>query len=123
MAITIKLRNMIFFAYHGAFPEENTLGQRFEIDLEYVFFGQEAIASDQLKDTISYVDIYQIIRETIEQQQFRLLEKLGDTIMDEIYQAFPRIQRIQIRIRKPSAPIPGVLDHVEIEMNREKSIV
>ena len=30
----IRLNDMRFYAYHGVFPEEKKLGQRFEIDLE-----------------------------------------------------------------------------------------
>jgi len=30
----LKIRNMRFFAYHGLFPEEAKLGQRFEVDVE-----------------------------------------------------------------------------------------
>ena len=30
----LRLSNMRFFAYHGLFPEENALGQNYEVDLE-----------------------------------------------------------------------------------------
>ena len=32
---TISLNNIIVYGFHGVHQEEKTLGQRFEIDLEY----------------------------------------------------------------------------------------
>ena len=114
--ITVRLCNMIIYGYHGALPEENALGQRFEIDLEYQFLGEAAVSTDQLKQTISYVDVYQILCEAVTHHQFKLLETLGYRIMQNIHKRFPAIQNLTIRIRKPSVPIPGVLDHVEVEL-------
>ncbi len=33
---TIRLRNIVVYGFHGVHQEEKTLGQRFEIDLEYM---------------------------------------------------------------------------------------
>lgn len=30
----IILKNMQFYGFHGLFPEENKLGQRFQVDVE-----------------------------------------------------------------------------------------
>ncbi len=113
---TIRLCNLIFYGYHGALAEENSLGQRFEIDLEYQFDCDRAVNTDQLRETISYTDIYDIIQETVSQNQFKLLETLGNCIIKTIREKYT-VFSIRIKIRKPSVPIPGVLDYVEVELS------
>lgn len=112
---------MIIYGYHGALAEENSLGQRFEIDLEFQFSAEETSLDDQLKKTISYVDVYQLVCETVTQHQFKLLETLGGKIIDRIKVQFPQLLHILVRIRKPAVPLPGVLDHVEVELSWDHS--
>ena len=35
-ADVLRLRNMRFFAHHGLYPEENRLGQRYEVDVDLI---------------------------------------------------------------------------------------
>lgn len=113
---TVRLRNLIIYGYHGVSAEEKTLGQRFEIDLEYQFDCASTIRSDELKETISYVDIYNLVHEAVTQKRFKLLETLAHHIIKMIQTQFP-VSQVSIKIRKPSVPIPGVLDHVEVELS------
>lgn len=113
---TIRLCNLIVYGYHGVLSEENTLGQRFEIDLEYQFDCSETVQSDEVKVAISYADIYDLVNKAMTEKQFKLLETLGDYIIDQIKAKFP-VLSVLIKIRKPSVPIPAVLDHVEVELS------
>ena len=47
----LRLRNMRFFAYHGLFPEENVLGQHFEVDLDLYGDFAAATRSDDVELT------------------------------------------------------------------------
>ncbi|MBF0288810.1 MAG: dihydroneopterin aldolase [SAR324 cluster bacterium] len=113
---TIRLCNLIFYGYHGVLAEEKSLGQRFEIDLEYQFDCDLATTTDQLHNSISYADIYEFIEHAVSHNQFKLLETLANFIMTNIREKYP-ILSICVKIRKPSVPIPGVLDHVEVELS------
>jgi dihydroneopterin aldolase len=44
-----------------------------------------------------------------------LIETLGYRITEEIRERYP-VDVIIVRIRKPSVPIQGILDHVEVEI-------
>ena len=46
----IRLRNMRFYAYHGLFPEEARLGQRFEVDVDLIGDFSEAGRDDDLNN-------------------------------------------------------------------------
>lgn len=110
---------MVFYGYHGVAEQEKILGGRFEVDLSLDFDMNAAIRSDHLKDTISYVDIYQLVHDVVTQSKYYLIEALAGKILKEIF-AHYQAERVIIRIRKPGAPVKGVLDTVEVEIERTR---
>lgn len=54
------LKGLKFYGYHGAIPEEKTLGQMFLVDIDAWVSLKKAGVSDNLADTISYVDIFRL---------------------------------------------------------------
>lgn len=107
---------MVFYGYHGVFPDEKTQGQRFEVDLEFCFETDPEQWKDELQETISYVDVYAAIQKIVQEEKtFNLLESLGDRIVTVIQRNFP-VERIVARIRKPSVRMQGLLDYVEVEV-------
>ena len=120
MNARIHLRNMAFYGYHGHLTAENALGQRFQIDLSLTTDIAKAAQTDELEDTVNYVNIYALCREVVEGAHVRLLETLANRIMDRVLQDFPRVEKVEITIRKPSVPLPGVLDHVSVETSKTR---
>ncbi len=116
----IRLKNMTFYGYHGTHEQEKILGGKFEVDLEFSFDLTSAIKSDQLEDTISYVDIYKLIQQIMTNSKYHLIESLAGNIIKSIFQKFP-IDNATIRIRKPHAPIQGVVDTVEVEITKTRN--
>jgi dihydroneopterin aldolase len=120
MNARIHLRNMAFYGYHGHLTAENALGQRFQIDLSLTTDIAKATQSDDLEDTVDYVNIYAMCREVVEGAHVKLLETLACRIMDRVLADFPSVQKVEITIRKPSVPLPGVLDHVALETSKSR---
>ncbi len=116
----IKLNNMVFYGYHGVMEQEKDLGGKFEVDLEFEFDMTAAVDTDQLQDTISYVEIYQRVKTVITNTKFHLIESLAGKILRAIFETYPA-DKVTIRIRKPNAPLRGVLDNVEVEITRTRT--
>jgi len=114
----ILLRNMKFFAYHGVLPEEQANGQNFYVDVEMILDLKKAGNSDALEDSVDYSGVYALVRDTVENNKFRLIEKLAHGISREIMSRYEKIVQITIRVRKPEAPIDGQLDYAEVEITR-----
>jgi dihydroneopterin aldolase len=112
---------MVFYGYHGDLPEENTLGQRFTIDLVLVLDIAEAAASDSLNKTVDYTRVYAICRDTVEKDRFKLIEALAAHVIDRILTACPIVDTVEITIKKPSVPIAGILDHVAVETSKSRA--
>jgi dihydroneopterin aldolase len=117
----VVLKNMAFYGYHGHHPEEETRGQRFFVDVTLTFDMGEAAATDQLSATVDYAKVYDTCRRIIEQERAKLLESLCQRVMTAVLDGFPRVLRVDLVVRKPSAPIPGVLDYVAVETSLERT--
>ncbi|MDP1731065.1 MAG: dihydroneopterin aldolase [Devosia sp.] len=116
----ILLTKLGFFGFHGVMPEENTLGQRFFIDLTCGVDLSEPGRTDSLEKTVSYADIYSVAKEAFEQKRFKLIEALAQHIVNFLFAAFPAIDWIRIAVRKPSAPIAMVSGEAAIEITRSR---
>ena len=120
MADRILVHRIAVFAHHGVLPEEERLGQRFYISLECRLDLAEAGRSDDVAHTVSYADLAQIAVETATARRFALIEALAEAIAQTCLARFARIGAIRVRIDKPSAPIPAVLDFAAVEIERER---
>ena len=61
----IYVNKMEFYGYHGVLPEENRLGQRFIVDLIVETDLKQAGLTDELEESISYVDLYQFVKRSL----------------------------------------------------------
>lgn len=114
----LTLKNMIFYGYHGVFAAEKELGQRFEVDVDLFLDLYQSGSSDDLDLSINYVEVYTLVKDIVEERQFNLVEALAETIAGEIIAAYP-VDKVGIRVRKPSPPGSGVMDGVEVEIKRQ----
>ncbi len=119
----IVLKNMEFYAYHGALPEEQILGQKFNIDVELYCSLEKAGETDNLNDTVSYAEIYDIIKNIVQNNKFRLIERLAHCISQEILSKYKKISEILVSIRKPQAPINGKFDWMCVEIRRKNNAI
>ena len=112
---TISLNNIVVYGFHGVHQEEKKLGQRFEIDLEYRLSNPTFPWKDKERATVSYVNAHRIVTDVCSEKSFNLIETLGNRIIEEMRSRYS-VDLIIVRIRKPSVPIQGILDHVEVEV-------
>ena len=116
----IRLQNAVFYAYHGVFSDEQSLGGKFEVDVDLHCDLTKSTKSDRLQDTIDYERVYGTIRTCVMEKKHFLVESLAGTICSQILKEFKLVQAVTIRVRKPSAPIKGVVDSVEVELTQSR---
>lgn len=114
----IYVNQMEFYGYHGVFPEENRLGQRFVVDLEIELDLSRAGWSDNLEDSINYGELYSICKDIVEGKTFKLVESIAEHIASEVLTKFDAIHFCTIKVYKPDPPIPGHYKSVAVEMRR-----
>jgi len=111
---------MQFYGYHGVHDSEKELGGKFEVDLDLHTSLKKSIESDALDDTIDYQAIYNMVENSLKAHKFYLLEALAGHIAKSLLTNF-NIDSLIVRVRKPHAPVRGVLDTVEVEIDRARS--
>ena len=116
----IRLHNAVFYAYHGVLTDEQNLGGKFEVDVELHCDFSKGAQSDRLEDTVNYERVYDSIRTIVLEKKHLLLESLSMTIGKTILEKFSLVQEVIVRVRKPGAPVKGVIDYVEVEITESR---
>ena len=119
MSDRITLRGMQFFGRHGVQLEERMEPQPFEVDVILRRDLSSAAASDDLADTIDYSTVFSQVGEVVEGRSYRLIEALAGAIADALLAAHP-IDDVEVRVRKPKAPLPGAFETVEARLRRRR---
>ena len=115
----IILSNLGFYGYHGVLEAEKILGQKFFIDAELYLNTKEAGKNDDLTKSVSYADVYEIIKDITENRRFDLIEALAEIIASEVLNKFKLINSIMVRVKKPEAPVNGIYDYFAVEIRRD----
>ncbi len=103
---TISLEGLEFFAYHGVFPEENKIGNKYRIDITLTLDLSHAAASDALENTVDYGKLYKLIEENMKRSS-KLLEHIGGRIVRETFATFEEVDRVAVSVYKFNPPIGG----------------
>lgn len=115
----IHLRDLEFYGYHGVLQAETELGQRFRVTLKIAVDLQHAGETDELDNTVSYADVFTIVRNIVEGQPYKLIEAVAEKIAKDVRGAYPNeIKGIQVEVIKPDPPIPGHYREVAVEITR-----
>ena len=100
----IHLKDLRFYAFLGVLPQEKSVGAYFILNICVKVDVERAALTDELSDTVSYADIYQIAKEEM-QVTSELLEHVAGRICKRLYQEFSSVEAVDITIEKENAPI------------------
>lgn len=114
----LKVKNMVFYAYHGLRSEDKLKGQQFEVDVEARLDLQPSGVSDSVDDTVDVNVLYDIVEEVVLEGDFNLLEAIAEHIAEAILSKF-KIEEVLVRVRKPHSPIRGIASGIEVEIIRK----
>lgn len=120
MSDKILVSNLRLHAHHGVFQEENTLGQKFDIDIECELDTRPFAARDDYANAVCYGSLCQIAADVSNTGPFALIEKFGHEIAITALGRYEEITSIKIVIRKRSAPVPQVVDYLGVEIVRTR---
>ncbi|MEQ9548601.1 MAG: dihydroneopterin aldolase [Coleofasciculus sp. G3-WIS-01] len=113
----IQVNKIRSYGYTGYLPEERVLGQWFEVDLTLWLDLAAAGESDDIADTLDYRQAIETVKQLITTSKFSLVEKLASAIAQALLQ-LDRVQRVQVRLSKPAAPIPDFGGKITIDITR-----
>ncbi len=116
----IVISGMEFFAFHGHYPEEKLVGNKFLVDLEMYVDTSKAEKSDDLHDALNYQVAYSIVQDVLRNTKSNLLENIANNVLNAIFDEFDELQESKIYIKKVNPPMGGQIEFVGVEISRER---
>ena len=92
----IFLDEVRFHAFHGVMPQERAVGADFTVWLTVGYDFVKAAESDDLNDTISYADLYEVVRTEMDKPS---------QLLKAIASRWPKVEKIDIRLAKDNPPM------------------
>ena len=115
----IFLEGLEFYAHHGYYDEEQSLGNRFQVDLTILTRAPREGYHEKLSLTVDYVRVYALINAQMK-IKFKLLETLGERIIQDIVEHFQMIENVEVTISKFNPPISGLCKRVAVKSSWSK---
>ncbi|MDR0537763.1 MAG: dihydroneopterin aldolase [Tannerellaceae bacterium] len=106
MTAKIELKNMRFYAMHGALPQERTVGHNFIVNLCLRTELGADIRNGNLQSTINYADVFRVVADEMRIPS-TLLEQVAIRILDALKKHFTGLTEAEISIAKMNPPIEG----------------
>jgi dihydroneopterin aldolase len=120
MSDEIRLTGIYGYGYHGVLDHERENGQDFYVDLTLLLDLSIASRSDNLEDTIDYSAASDLVVSAIQGPPYSLLEGLGGHIADQLLAVFPLLEKVQVTVHKPQAPITAKLEDIAVTVQRNR---
>jgi dihydroneopterin aldolase len=118
----LSLLGMRWRATHGVLPSEKVEPQPFEVDVVLHADLADAAESDDLARTVDYAALHLLVGQIVTGPSFDLIEALAGAIARAVLAATDPavVDGVEVRVRKPEAPIDGDLDTVEAALVRRR---
>lgn len=114
----IIIKDLECFAYHGVLEPERQLGQKFLVSLELFVNTRLAGKTDNLEQSVNYASVCNAVITYMKEHTFQLIEAVAEELAQKILLEYPLVERLQISIKKPWAPVLLSLDTVAVEITR-----
>lgn len=101
----IEVRDLRVLGVHGVLAEEQARAQPFSVDIVAWVDMTDAQQSDDLADTVDYGALAQTAAEVVAGRSYRLLEALAGRLASALLVADPRLQAVEVTVRKLRPPM------------------
>ena len=116
----ILIKNLNLFGYHGVREEEKKHGQNFLFNVEVYINKSSFLDDDNIESTLNYSKVVELIKEINSKDRFNLLETFSQSLAGKILSMSQLVEKVKVRIEKPSPPIKENLKSVGVECILEK---
>lgn len=116
----IYINNLEFIAYHGVFPEEKKLGQKFLVSVEMSCDTREAGQTGDLTKSTHYGLVANDIEKLFTEKSIDLIETCAEDIARMILKNYPLISEVKVTVKKPWAPLQMHFENVAVEITRKR---
>ena len=116
----VVLEKVRLHAAHGVMPQEQKVGGEFEVSLSVGCELAKAVETDDLRYTINYARLYEIVRQEMLIPS-KLLEHVAGRIASNIFRSFPEAAPLDLKITKVNPPMGAHCDGASVVMSFERT--
>lgn len=117
----IIIKGLKIYAFHGVNKEEKDQGQNFIIDTVLYVDLSKAGNTDKVSDTVSYAKVTKTIIKTVNEKSYDLLEKVATRIIQQIFNEFLSVKKVDVTVKKPEAPINADFDYMAVNICKDRN--
>lgn len=114
----IYINNLEFIGYHGVFPEEKKLGQKFLVSLELSVDTRVAGKTGDLTKSVHYGLVAKDVEKIFLEKSVDLLETCAENIAQMVLKNYA-VKAVKVIVKKPWAPLQLHFDNVAVEITRK----
>ena len=118
----IIIKDASFLCNIGVTSKERSKKQKIFIDVKlYLTKKSENLVflSDNIKDAVNYSEVYDLIKKTVEENEYKLIETMTNAIANKILKNF-NINKVTVIVKKPNALANRNVKYVAVEVARKK---
>lgn len=115
----IYINNLEFIGFHGVFPEEKKLGQKFLVSLELTVDTREAGKTGDLTKSVHYGLVAQDVEKLFLKKSIDLIETCAESIAEMVLRKYELVKEIKVTVKKPWAPLQMHFENVAVEISRK----
>ena len=120
MADTIFLKGIEVLGRHGCSEYERQHEQLFVVDAELYLNLSRAGKSDDLGDTIDYVQVITDIKKIVEGAPRNLIETVAQDICEILLRKYFLLEGLKITIHKPNPPVKEKFGGAAVQIVRRR---
>jgi 7,8-dihydroneopterin aldolase/epimerase/oxygenase len=121
MADRTVLKDCRFQAHIGVTKDERSKPQEIIVNLSWTSDLGPSGMSDELTDTVCYHQVWIALDEHIKSREYKLIEALGHTLIQLLFERFSGMQNLRLGIFKPEALRQQNVRSAGIELERTRS--
>lgn len=115
----IYINNLEFIGFHGVFPEEKKLGQKFLVSLELTVDTREAGKTGNLTKSVHYGLVAQDVEKLFLEKSIDLIETCAENIAEMVLKKYELVKEVKVTVKKPWAPLQMHFENVAVEITRK----
>ncbi len=115
----IYINNLEFIGFHGVFPEEKKLGQKFLVSLELTVDTREAGKTGDLTKSVHYGLVAQDVEKLFLEKSIDLIETCAENIAEMVLKKYELGKEVKVIVKKPWAPLQMHFENVAVEITRK----
>lgn len=114
------MRDCQFACRVGELTEERAFTQAIILDIEFGLDLRPAAQTDDLAQTVNYLEAHDFLREHFVGQEYVLIETLAEKVTQLLFERFLMVQQIKFVLKKPGPLLPrgGAWAGVQITRSR-----